>query len=196
MKDMRLDHKVIFQTIEPGAKILDLGCGDGELMALLAREKNAKVQGIELNEKSIYKCVEKGLSVFHSDIDSGLLEYPDKSFDYVVLNQSLQEARKVEFVLKEALRVGKKVIIGFPNFAYYKSRFQMFFLGKAPVTDNLPYSWYNSPNIHFFSIKDFKDFCRKKEIRIIKEFFINKDRMMNFLPNVLAIIGIFVISDK
>ncbi|HEY4696275.1 MAG TPA: methionine biosynthesis protein MetW, partial [Candidatus Hydromicrobium sp.] len=108
---IRLDHRVIFKIIEAGSSVLDLGCGSGELLNLLVEEKKVKAQGIELREKSIYECVEKGLSVFHGDIEGGLGEYPDNSFDYVILNQSMQETKKIEFVLKESLRVGRKVIV-------------------------------------------------------------------------------------
>jgi methionine biosynthesis protein MetW len=149
---VRLDHKIIYQIVDSGSRVLDLGCGEGDLIYFLAKEKGARVQGIELSEEAIYRCVEKGLSVFHSDIDSGLIEYPDKSFDYVILNQSMQETKKVDFVLKEALRVGKNVIVGFPNFAYVSARLRLFFFGETPVTPSLPYRWYNTPNLHFLSI--------------------------------------------
>lgn len=191
---MRIDHRIIYGIVTEGAKILDLGCGAGELMFLLARGKNAKVQGIELSEQSIYKCVEKGLSVFHSDIDSGLPEYPDKSFDFVILNQSLQETRKVGLVLTEALRVGKRAIVGIPNFAHYRSRSQLFFRGRAPVTPTLPYTWDNSPNLHFLSITDFYDYCRSHGITVEKTFFTASSGHVHIFPNLFATAGIFVIS--
>jgi methionine biosynthesis protein MetW len=190
----RLDHRIIFEIIEPGARVLDLGCGTGELMFILANEKNAKVQGIELNNEAIYRCVEKGLSVFHSDIDSGLTEYPDKSFDYVILNQSLQEVRKAEFVIDEALRVGKKIIVGFPNFANFKARSMLFFRGKAPITASLPYRWYDSPNVRFLSISDFKDFCLRKGIRILNVRYFTQNRLIKFFPNLFAVNSIFVLA--
>lgn len=190
----RLDHKIISKIIEPGSKILDLGCGKGELMLLLANQKNAKVQGIELDEQAIYECVENGLSVFHSDIDSGLTEYPDKSFDYVILNQTMQEARKIDFVIQEALRVGKKVIVGFPNFAYIKARSMLFFRGKAPISKSLPYHWYDTPNLHFLSISDFRDYCRQKDIDIIKAYFLGGDSLVRFLPNLFSLNAIFLVS--
>jgi methionine biosynthesis protein MetW len=193
-KSVRLDHRIIYRIIDPGARVLDLGCGEGDLIYFLAKEKGAKVQGIELSEDAIYKCVEKGLSVFHSDIDSGLKEYPDKSFDVVILNQSLQEVRKADFVLKEALRVGHKVIIGFPNFAYFRARLRLLFKGKAPVTVSLPYRWYDTPNLHFLSISDFKDFCEEKEIRILASYYLGSRDLVRFLPNLFALNAIFVIA--
>jgi methionine biosynthesis protein MetW len=188
---IRQDHKLIYELIEPGAKVLDLGCGDGELMFLLAKEKSAKVQGIEIDEKSIYKCVEKGLSVFHSDIDSGLHEYPDKSFDYVVLNQSLQQTRKIEFVIKESMRVARTVIVGFPNFAFYKARFDIFFKGRAPVTRSLPYRWYDTPNTHFLSIKDFKEYCARMGFAISAVRYLNERGPVRLFPNLFATDAIF-----
>ncbi|MFZ5799937.1 MAG: methionine biosynthesis protein MetW [Candidatus Omnitrophota bacterium] len=191
---IRLDHRVIYEIVEPEARVLDLGCGDGELLYLLARDKAAKVQGIEVDDAAIYKCVEKGLSVFHSDIDTGLSEYPDKSFDYVILNQSMQELKRADFVIQEALRVGKKVIVGFPNFAYYKSRFMLFFRGKAPITKSLPFHWYDTPNLHFLSVSDFKDFCRDKQISIVSVHYLGKEKPVYFWPNLFSLNAIFVIT--
>lgn len=193
---IKLDYRVIYEIILPGSRVLDLGCGSGELLFFLAHEKNALVQGIELSEESIYKCVEKGLSVFHGDIDSGLSEYPDKSFDYVILNQSMQELKKADFVIKEALRVGKKVIVGFPNFAYYKARFMLCFRGKAPITASLPYHWYDTPNLHFLSISDFKYFCSAQNINILATYYLGKKKNVTFWPNFFALNAIFVISNS
>jgi methionine biosynthesis protein MetW len=190
---LRYDHRIIKDIIEPGSRVLDLGCGNGELLYLLAHEKDAKVQGIELSEEAIYQCVEKGLSVFHSDIDSGLIGYPDKSFDYVILNQSMQEVKKVDFVLREALRVGCKVIVGFPNFAYFKARLRLFFRGKAPITPSLPYRWYNTPNLHFLSISDFRDFCGEKDIEILQSHYLGAYGPMNIWPNLFALNVVYVI---
>ena len=191
---MREDYKIISRIVEPGSKVLDLGCGDGELMFLLTNEKNVRAQGIELDDSQIYKCVEKGLSVFHSDIDSGLLEYPDKSFDYVILNQTMQQAKKADFVIQESLRVGRKLIVGFPNFAYFKARVSIFFRGKTPITKSLPYHWYDTPNLHFLTISDFKDYCKEKNIKITDAYYLGHSRVVRFWPNLFALNAIFVLE--
>jgi methionine biosynthesis protein MetW len=194
MDKIPIDYKIIYQIIEPGSKVLDLGCGNGDLLSLLQSKKKAVVQGIEINDEAIYRCVEKGLSVFHSDIDSGLQEYPDKSFDYVILNQSMQQVKRIDFVIQEALRVGKKVIIGFPNFAYIKARGMLFFRGKAPISASLPYQWYDTPNLRFLSPSDFKDYCRKQKIKILQVRCLGRNSIIKFWPNLLALNAIYLIS--
>ena len=194
---VRPEYRIILDWIKNDSSVLDLGCHEGELLSLIVKEKNAISQGIEIDEQEIYKCVEFGLSVSHQDIDNGLSEYGDESFDYVILNQSIQQVKKPDAVLKESLRVGKEVIIGFPNFAHYSSRFQIFFSGRTPMTPSLPYQWYETPNLHFLSISDFRDYCRKHGIRIIKSAFFSAGRMTgmtNILPNLLAQNGLFLIS--
>src|SRR3990170_2840610 len=190
----KIEHEVIMEWIEDGASVLDLGCGDGELLSRLIEEKNVRAQGIEISEQAIHRCVARGLSVFHEDIDSGLSAYGDKSFDYVVLNQTFQQVKKPDLVLKEALRVGKRVIVGFPNFLHYKARFQMFFGGKVPVTPSLPYEWYDTPNLHFLSIADFREYCRKNSFEIEKAVFIGKRNRVKFSPNLFAETGLFLLS--
>jgi methionine biosynthesis protein MetW len=189
-----IEHAVILGWIEQGASVLDLGCGDGTLLTHLIEEKQVRAQGIEISEEAIHHCVARGLSVFQEDIDSGLSAYLDESFDYVVLNQTFQQVKKPDFVLKEALRVGKKVIVGFPNFLYVSARFQMFFGGKVPVTPSLPYEWYDTPNLHFLSIADFVEYCRKREIQIERSVFIAKNKKVRLFPNLFAEIGLFLLS--
>ncbi|OGP92068.1 MAG: methionine biosynthesis protein MetW [Deltaproteobacteria bacterium RBG_16_54_18] len=173
---------------------MDLGCGDGTLLSLLVREKDAKAQGIEIDEQAIHQCVVRGLSVFHEDIDRGLSDYSDHSFDYVVLNQTFQQVKLPDIVLQEALRVGRKVIVGFPNFAHYQARFQIFFQGKTPVTPSLPYEWYDTPNLHFLSISDFIVYCRRREITIEDSSFMGKNGIIKIFPNLFALVAIFLIS--
>lgn len=173
--------------------MLDLGCGTGELLAALVQQKQVRGQGIEIDEQAIYACVAKGLNVLHGDIDSGLSEYQDRSFDYVILNQSLQQVQHFENVLTDALRVGRQVIAGFPNFAYVTARFRLCFQGKAPMTPSLPYTWYESPNVHFFSIADFRSYCAKKGITIEASLFLGNNRRVKVWPNLLANIGIFLL---
>ncbi len=194
MQSKRIDYKIIYQIIEPNARVLDLGCGDGQLLSFLVKEKNVKAQGIELDEEAIYRCVEKGLSVFHGNIETGLSGYPDDAFDYVILNQSMQEVRYVEHVLEESLRIGKKVIVGFPNFAHIKGRLRIFLKGKVPVTLSLPYQWYSTPNLHFLSTSDFKDFCKEKNIQVLKKFYLSNQKIIKFFPNLFALSAIFLIK--
>jgi methionine biosynthesis protein MetW len=188
------EYKLIVDMIESGASVLDLGCGNGDLLAILKKERGiVRSQGIEIDENAVYSCVAKGVSVFHGDIDSGLSEYSDKSFDYVILNQTFQQVKKPDVVLQEALRVGGKVIVGFPNFAYLTARIHLALRGRAPITRSLPYEWFNTPNIHFLSIADFNDYCRKREIKIEKACYLGKDRPVKYWPNVRALLGVFLI---
>jgi methionine biosynthesis protein MetW len=191
-----LDHNIIIEYVKPGASVLDLGCGDGALLSRLVKEKNVKAQGIEVDSQAIYKCVAKGLSVFHGDIDSGLSEYNDNSFDYVILSQSFQQVQKPDEVLKEALRVGKEVIVSFPNFAHYSSRLQIVFKGKTPITPSLPYEWYNTPNLHFLSISDFIEYCHKRNIKVKESAFVGANGRIKLFPNLFALVGIFLITDS
>ena len=163
-------------------------------MFLLKHQKNCNVQGIEIDEQAIYKCVASGLSVMQGDVDSGLADYRDKSFDYVILNQSFQQVKQPDSVLKESLRVGKEVIVSFPNFAYLPARWQMFFRGRTPVTPSLPYKWYNTPNLHFLSISDFTDFCREENIHIQKTAYTVNAKTIKLYSNLFAEVGIFVLS--
>ena len=191
-----LDHKAILEWIHEGASVLDLGCGDGELLDLLVKERHVKAQGIEIDEQAIYQCVAKGLSVFHEDIDNGLSDYADQSFDYVILNQSFQQVKKPDIVLREALRVGREVIVGFPNFAHYQARVQIFFRGRTPVTPSLPYEWHDTPNLHFLSILDFIGYCHQRNIKIERAAFAGKKRRIRILPNLFGLTGIFLISNR
>ncbi len=181
----------VFALIDSGSSVLDLGCGDGDLLLHLVQEKRVRGRGIEIDDQAVYRCVAKGLSVFHGDIDSGLQEFGNRAFDYVVLNRSLQQVRMPATVLDEALRVGGAVIVAFPNFAHWRARLQITFHGRTPVTPALPYEWYDTPNLHFLSISDFRAYCKEKSITIAKELFLNSTNAVRVLPNLLAETGIF-----
>lgn len=192
--NLPLDYRIIGAMVDPGARILDLGCGNGDLMAFLVRSRHIRGQGIELNENAVYECVKKGLNVCHGDIESGLLEYPDQSFDYVILNQSLQEVRQADALLADALRVGRRVIVGFPNFAWIGSRSRLFFQGRSPITAALPYRWYDSPNVRFLSISDFRDFCVRKGIEVLQTRYLGARHPVSFWPNLLAEQAVFLLT--
>ncbi len=193
---IRFDYQIILDIVEPGSRVLDLGCGNGELLALLAEKKGTQGQGIEVDEENISKCIARGVNVIQGDIDEGLEDYQDGSFDYVILNQTLQVIKKPDLVLKEMVRVGKKGIVGFPNFAHFQIRAQLFFKGVMPKTKELPYEWYNTPNIHLLTIKDFERFCQEFKINIIQRHFLgSKGEIPSYLfPNLFAKNAIYVIK--
>jgi methionine biosynthesis protein MetW len=191
---MQQDHQIISQIITEGAHVLDLGCGNGELLSFLEKQNKALVQGVELDEDQMHTCVENGLTVLQGDIETGLVDYPDHSFDYVILNQIMQQIKKADFVIQESLRVGHKVIIGFPNFAHIQARSTLFFQGKTPINDALPYYWFETPNIRFLTILDFIDYCRKKDIKIEQKYYLGKSGLIHVLPNLFAQNALFVIT--
>ena len=190
----RLDHKIIASLITPGSKVLDLGCNEGVLLDYLVRERSIEGYGIEISESAIYKCVAKGLSVSHEDIDSGLKHYPDQFFDFVIFNQTMQQVHRPRHAIIRALRIGKQVIVGFPNFCHIRARLQLTLLGHVPITASLPYTWYDTPNLHFLSIRDFIHFCRDEEIPIVKKVFLTKNSRVKVFPNLLAYNGLFVLA--
>ncbi|MEI8010964.1 MAG: methionine biosynthesis protein MetW [Candidatus Omnitrophota bacterium] len=190
---IRLDYEIIADIVEPGARVLDLGCGDGELLSMLKEKKDCRATGIEISPQQIIRCMARGVSVAQGNIDSDLDVYEDKRFDYVILNESLQQVLNIEKVLADSLRVGKKVIVGIPNFCNLRARIQIFFMGQVPVTESLPYKWYNTPNVRFLSLKDFRDFCADKNVGIEKSWYLCKGRKVAIMTGLFADSGIFVL---
>jgi len=190
----RLDYQIIYDMIDEKSEILDLGCGDGKLLSLMIDKKSCRGAGIEIDEMSVYQCFERGLTVTHEDIGAGLKDYSDKRFDYVILNESLQQILHPQEVILESFRIGKNVIVGIPNFCHWAARLQIFFRGRVPITEKLPYEWFNTPNLRFFSLKDFRTFCKINHLIILKEKYIGNKRTINFLPNMFANIGIFLLT--
>ncbi len=195
----KLNYEIITELIEKGAHILDLGSGDGTLLKKLVDEKQVQGTGVEIDQKQVIKALESGLSIIQGDIDEGLKQFPDKSFDYAILNQTLQSTQKPDFVIEEMLRAAQKCVVSFPNFAYWKVRFYLFFRGKMPVSEALPYEWYNTPNIHLLTVNDFFEFCARRNIKILKSIYLTRQKarhniFIRTITNFFSEEVIFVIS--
>lgn len=192
----RPDFSVIGEIIEPGTRVLDLGCGEGEVLAWLAETKNVLARGVEISPEMVRKAIGRGVSAYQGDIDEGLADYPDGAFDYVILSQTLQETRAPLQVLREMLRVGRRAIISFPNFGHWSVRRSMLFTGQAPKTELFPYDWYDSPNIHFLSIQDFENLCRDHGFPIEQRYFLSGSTRVTRFPNLLAQTAVFLLGPK
>tara|TARA_B100000029_G_scaffold148961_1_gene144248 strand:- start:9858 stop:10412 length:555 start_codon:yes stop_codon:yes gene_type:complete len=163
---MKKEFNIIAKLLEKNTKILDVGCGDGELMKYIYENITKDIRGLEISKKNVQKCIEKGLTVIEGNAEKDLQQFPNLSFDYVILSQTLQAFLDPEKVIKELLRIGKKAIVTIPNFGYWKVRMHLLFKGTMPVTDNLPNEWYDTPNLHMCTIKDFVNYCKIKNIKI------------------------------
>jgi methionine biosynthesis protein MetW len=197
---IRFDLQIIASWIEPGSKVLDLGCGVGDLLYFLKTHKQVDGAGIERAEAKVAQCIEKGLSVLQGDINEEVLDYPDNTFDYVIVSQTLQQVYEPDKLILSLLRVGRRGIVSFPNFSHWGIRLQLLRTGYAPITRQLPYEWYDTPNIRVITLKDFRKFSKDVGFKILKEVAINTNshdrhgNIVTFLPNLRATYGIFLIG--
>jgi len=197
---MKQEFKVIADLLPKNVRVLDVGCGDGSLMNHLIKEKNIEARGLELKKENITKCIYKGLPVIEGNAETELHQFPNQSFDFVILSQTLQAFYNPEKVLEDLLRIGKSVIISIPNFGYWKVRTSLLFFGKMPVTKTLPNSWYNTPNLHMCTIKDLFHFCLEKNIKIKRAVGVNEDKTSEIkksnleIKNFFSKLGIFLIG--
>ena len=183
---MKKEFNIIAKLITKNSKVLDVGCGDGELMKYIYENITNDIRGLELSKHNVQKCIEKGLTVIEGDAEKDLKQFPKSSFDYVVLSQTLQAFLNPENVINELLRIGKKAIVTIPNFGYWKVRIHLLFQGTMPITENLPNEWYDTPNLHMCTIKDFVNYCKKKNIKI------NSSNLS--FQNLFSKLGIFIIE--
>lgn len=200
-KYLRADRELITRLVPDNSVVLDLGCGDGSLLDELKRFRNVRGRGIDIDESNLIRCVERGLSVCQSDLDDGLGDFPDGSYDYVILNQTLQVVRNPLKIIGEMLRVGEYGIVGFPNFGHWLVRMKLLFGGRMPKTSMLPFEWYDTPNIHSLTVLDFKDFCKREYIEIVREEYLicctwRHSPIARFLSNLLALNAVFVIKKQ
>ena len=197
---MKKEFKVIADLLPNNTRVLDVGCGDGSLMNFLVKEKNIEVRGLELEKQNVQECIYKGLPVIQGNAETELYQFPDQSFDYVVLSQTLQAFYNPDKVLKELLRIGKSVVVSIPNFGYWKVRTSLLFFGKMPMTKTLPNSWYNTPNLHMCTIKDLFNYCDEQNFIIQKVIGVNGDKISLIkksnleIKNFFSKLGIFLIG--
>jgi methionine biosynthesis protein MetW len=194
----RIDYKIIEDLVPDGATVLDLACGDGELLSELIADKHVHGSGVEIDQGAVEKCIARGLSVFHGDLDAGLADFSDQSHDVVILSLSLQQLRRPRMIIREMVRVGRLAIVSFPNFAHWTPRLQLSIGGRMPVSRDLPYQWWDTPNIHLCTIRDFRGLCREEGLCIEHELYltsVDKDPPSRLLaPNLVARIAIFVVT--
>ena len=197
---MKQEFKIISDLIEKNTRVLDVGCGDGILMEYLKYNKEIDIRGIEISKDNVQKCLSKGLTVIEGDAEKDLLQFPDSSFDFVILSQTLQAFLNPEIVIKELLRVGKKAIVTIPNFGFWKVRLHLLIKGTMPITKNLPDEWYNTPNLHMCTIKDFYNFCENRKIILDKSLALHSEKISSInklnlnIKNLSAELGIFLIE--
>ena len=193
---MRPDLQAIIQWVPKGARVLDLGCGDGSLLRSLWLEREAPGYGVEIDDASVLACVKNDVNVLQLDLESGLAAFADRSFDCVILSETLQAIRHQEPLLREMLRVGREAIVSFPNFGYWQARLQIAFAGHMPVSKELPYQWYDTPNVHHCTLADFEALCAKLDVRILERLVLDGGREVSFLPNLLGSLAVYRCTSK
>jgi len=191
----RSDYAIISELIEPHTKVLDLGCGDGELLAWLAENKQVDARGVEISAIRVQRAIARGVSVIHCDIQEALSDLPNQAFDYIILSQTLQETREPLRILKEMLRAGRRAIIAFPNFGHWRVRLSHLFTGRAPRTKLFPYDWYDSPNIHFLTVQDFESLAAAQGWKVERRIFVTGLRKITALPNLMAEVAVFLVRN-
>ena len=197
---MKKEFNIIANLIKKDSKVLDVGCGDGQLMKYIYENITKDIRGLEISKNNVQKCIEKGLTVIEGDAEKDLKQFPISSFDYVILSQTLQAFLDPENVINELLRIGKKAIVTIPNFGYWKVRMHLLLKGTMPVTKNLPYQWYNTPNLHMCTIQDFYNFCNNKGINIFKTISLNGKKTSKItssnlkFKNLISELGIFLLE--
>ena len=187
---MRADLAAIAQWVAPQARVLDLGCGDGSLLRTLWQERQAPGYGVEIDDAAVLECVENDVNVLQVDLESGLSLFGDHTFDCVILSETLQTIHRTEFLMREMLRVGREVIVSFPNFGHWNARLQVLF-GRMPVSETLPYEWYETPNVHHCTTTDFEDLCRRLGVRIRERLVLHQGKAVTFLPNLLGSVAVY-----
>jgi len=192
----RSDFAIISDIVEPGTQVLDLGCGDGELLEWLAENKGVEARGVEISPAKVQRAIARGVSAYQGDIDEVLPDYPDHAFDYVILSQTLQETRQPLKVVREMVRVGRRAIVAFPNFGHWPVRLALLGTGRAPKTKLFPHDWYDSPNIHFLTVHDFDQLAGKEGLVIERCYFLAGRRRVTFLPNLLAEVAVYLVRRR
>jgi methionine biosynthesis protein MetW len=192
----RSDYAIIGELVEPKTRVLDLGCGEGELLAWLRENKNVDARGVEMTSARVQKAIARGVSVYQGDLESALDDYPDHAFDYAILSQTLQETRDPLRVLKGMLRIAQRGIVAFPNFGHWRVRLSHLWSGRAPKTELFPHDWYDSPNIHFLTVLDFEALAEKQGWSVERRMFLSGHREVRMFPNLTAEVAVFLVSRR